>query len=124
MHNPDIQENVAPKMHLNDPCVAGALEIFERCKNLLIERGQQYGGGLQVRDYMPHGLLSFHQMMHIKLARFHNGIKVNAPVTSLLDSLMDLINYAAFTCGDLMDLEQQRDKAMTRITPDDYEVRR
>ena len=81
-----------------DPIIKGAFREFEAARELLEERGQTYGG-LTVDDYMPFGLESYVQMVHLKSSRAVSTLKQGRPAEDLLDSLRDLINYAAFAAA-------------------------
>lgn len=83
---------------VEDPIATGAVVVLEECKQLLEDRGRQYGGSLTVSDYMPHGNLSYHQMCWLKLQRAWNQIQTGQNPE---DSLLDLINYAAFWAASI-----------------------
>lgn len=90
-----IQDDLPPPRQCFDPIVARVPQIFDEAKALLLERGQQYGGN-QVNDYMPFGVLSYVQMVHVKAARLVSITKLDKPKQELKDSALDIINYAAF----------------------------
>lgn len=105
----------------SDKILRGALQAFGEAQKKLEERGVSYGG-MSVDDYMPFGATSYLQMVFLKAARAVSSWKVHQQqeiaadhelgglesaskeerdeldesLDSLEDSLVDLINYAAF----------------------------
>ena len=91
--------------------------ILEQCDELLRRKSEDYQGGLgesnfSKSEYHPFGHKSYQQMLHTKLTRIKSvsekmerGEVVN--FESLKDSVMDLINYAAFY-GAWLDEENER----------------
>lgn len=80
--------------------------IFVRCLRVLEERKSSYANnGMTVNDYMPFGHLSYAQMVQLKAKRieslaaflaFSEASDDPKKVADLKDSLLDIINYAAF----------------------------
>ncbi len=76
-----------------DPILPMVEEIFHNCMETLKRRGEDYSSVFNINDYMPHGHLSYHQMCHLKVMRaLSEAVAGRDPQ----DSLLDLINYAAF----------------------------
>lgn len=82
-------------MRDGDPILNRVPSIFYDAQQVLIERGKDYGGHL-VDDYMPFGLASYVQMVHLKACRLVSGVKRGLLPHQLADSAIDLVNYAAF----------------------------
>lgn len=78
-----------------DPIITRIPDILADAQKLLTERGQSYGGQ-QVNDYMPFGVQSYVQMVHLKTTRLVSGAKLGLEAHKLVDSALDLVNYAVF----------------------------
>ena len=74
-------------------------KILEECIKLMESKGNDYNSAVKLDDYFPHGLLSYHQMLHVKVKRMESLITSGAEVKheSMRDTLIDLINYSVFT---------------------------
>lgn len=94
------------------------IQLFKDAANLLIGKTLDYNGDklftgeMKLDDariqYFPHGMLSYHHMLHTKLLRIENLIKSgnNPRNESMKDSLIDLVNYAAFMYTYISEDEQ------------------
>lgn len=80
---------------MSDAILERVPSIFDAAAQVLAERRESYGGQV-VDDYMPFGVASYVQMVHLKTARLVSGVKQGLPAHALVDSALDLINYAAF----------------------------
>lgn len=88
----------------NDPVMAGALHSLNSAVNILRERAVSYSA-IPVDEYMlklhpSRPLDGYLQMLHIKMQRALSGY-LNEQPESMLDSLLDLMNYTAFVCAKL-----------------------
>lgn len=80
--------------------------VFVNCLKILEERKASYGNnGMTVNDYMPFGHLSYAHMVQLKSGRIESLAAFLAfsehsddpkKLADLKDSLLDIINYAAF----------------------------
>lgn len=80
--------------------------VFVKCLKVLDERKGSYANnGMTVNDYMPFGHLSYAQMVQLKSRRIESLAAFLAfsecsddpkKLADLKDSLLDIINYAAF----------------------------
>ena len=75
--------------------------IFFQAALLREKKGEDYNDGLCINDYMPFGHASYTQMVYLKGMRLRSlatlimqGKKPN--FDGILDTLLDLINYASF----------------------------
>lgn len=93
------------KREQNDDILKGALESLDRAKLLLEERGSSYSAFV-VDDYMlklPNcdPMIGYLQMVHLKSMRAIS-CSINGNREGLLDSLLDLINYTAFSAAKVV----------------------
>lgn len=81
---------------------------FEAMK-LAAEKAKDYQAGVSRSDYFPHGLYSYSTMVMIKAQRIKSLVAsdVSPANESLRDSLLDLINYAAFTISHIDSSENE-----------------
>ena len=78
-----------------DPVKDEYLQILEDASFIVTGRAESYDG-FTIDDYMPHGDESYHQMCFLKVQRALSECRNGR---SPEDSLLDLINYAAFWLG-------------------------
>ena len=87
---------------------------FLACNRLIKQKSHDYGETDNARlKYHPYGALSYMHMIHLKLARLENLNELTETgqeprYESAKDSVMDLINYAAFYWSYLDNLEEER----------------
>jgi hypothetical protein len=84
------------------------IKLFHDSTELLITKSLDYNGDKMARgefqldspreDYFPHGLASYHHMLHTKVKRIESLVKTgnNPNHEGIKDSLIDIANYAAF----------------------------
>ena len=78
--------------------------VLLECAQLLVKKAQDYGSSMtdySKSEYMPFGHYSYIHMLHTKLSRIRSIALESDPerktnFESLRDSVIDLINYAAF----------------------------
>jgi len=74
--------------------------ILKECSDLIMRKSRDYGDkDLAKRQYHPYGDASYLQMLHTKLRRLENvrlRNKGQQNFESARDSVLDMINYAAF----------------------------
>lgn len=76
--------------------------VFKEVTEIAIKKSEDYNNGKSCPDsrakYFPFGLLSYAQMLHIKSQRLNSLVQQNKKPNneSIRDTLLDLINYAAF----------------------------
>lgn len=87
-----MQEDILNKPEYS--VVREAIELLER-------KSKDYNRGAISRErYFPHGLLSYHQMLHTKVLRLESLLQKpdsNPNFESIEDTLKDLLNYAIMT---------------------------
>lgn len=71
------------------------IDVINRALETLKAKGNDYNAMIAREDYFPHGLISYHQMLHIKVLRIQSLIQsdVKPNFEGIEDSLEDLLNY-------------------------------
>ena len=84
------------------------LALIEPAITLVDRKGQDYNNNsVALEDYFPFGDYSYQQMMHMKLLRMRSTLGNPSPnYDSLMDSVLDLLNYTVF----YLDYLNQKDK--------------
>jgi len=89
--------------------------VLLECAELLVKKSQDYGSSMtdySKTTYMPFGHHSYIHMLHTKMGRIRSvaGVdrdrKQDVNFESLRDSVLDLINYAAFYGAWLQESEK------------------
>lgn len=93
-----------------DPIKAGITEAIQSATAILAQRSADYDGAF-IDDYMPFGMVSYIQMVHLKTMRLvsicrnqQGGIE---ELSRYRDSLIDLLNYTLFAIAYL-NLEESK----------------
>lgn len=91
------------------------MAVIDEAVSLLEKKGEDYNSTVKREDYFPHGLLSYHQMLHVKVTRLQSLIQSgeDANFESIKDTLQDLLNYTVMT---LSYLEPDDGRSTTRDT--------
>lgn len=84
-------------------------DFVRKCVSLIKERGEEYNrGDVDMPDYFD-GPQDFFMMIRLKFLRLKSGLpKMNT--TQMLDTLYDLVNYAAFFGTFLMRVQEEEKK--------------
>jgi len=98
---------------MNDPIKEAYVESLEEAKKIVLNRGEDYGG-FTINDYMPHGHASYHQMCFLKVQRALSETRNDRDPS---DSLLDLINYAAFWLGYCREEEKKYAQEIVKVDP-------
>lgn len=96
------------------------IQLFNDATKLLISKTQDYNGdkiskGFDLddprEDYFPHGLASYHHMLHTKVKRIESLVKSgnNPNHEGIKDSLIDLANYSAFMYSYIRSTEEENE---------------
>src|SRR5210317_927118 len=69
--------------------------VVDKALALLERKSKDYNSGVPRDAYFPHGMLSYHQMLHTKVLRIQSLLnsKSKPNFESIEDSLEDLLNY-------------------------------
>ena len=76
-------------------------EAIDRAQQIRDQRSGQYNTGVDIREYWTFGMSSIVHEISKKSKRMVSLIRANAPPNALEDSLLDIINYAAFGYAEL-----------------------
>lgn len=94
-----------------DPIKADIPAAIRSATAILAQRSVDYDGAF-IDDYMPFGILSYVQMLHLKTMRLvsicRNQMGKDPDLSRHKDSLIDLLNYTLFAIAYL-NLEESKD---------------
>lgn len=80
---------------LNETFFSQVEKVFEEAKTIRASR-MDYNTARPVTDYLLHGPEDFIYEIYKKALRADSLIKAGAPVSKVNDSMLDIINYAAY----------------------------
>lgn len=90
---------------IKSPWFKDYLLLLDRAVGIIAERGKDYNqGSVDMPDYFPFGDKSYFQMLWVKILRLQSLVESEGSVDAKMDSIIDLINYAAFYGVYLIDL--------------------
>jgi len=80
---------------MGDPNYSEEEMVVYDALDLLKRKAADYNDGIKREAYFPHGLLSYHQMLHTKVLRIQSLLqkKGEPNFEGIEDSLQDLLNY-------------------------------
>lgn len=100
-----------------DELLARHRDLCEHARELMSRKNQDYGGGDTFGNFRLHGLYGIAVRLHDKVARLTNFAKAEtfAVDESVMDTVLDLINYAILYEGFYADNNRTAGPSPTRL---------